>query len=129
MSKISKIRIELDDNIGLYGTMTDQEVADELNIVDKSQNRTSMSRSEIYENIEPSVLGGLTTLQVAQLNLAMSDSVDPFGNAAQVFTNVFGSGSATIIALAAARVETVSQATKLNIRFVHLINVINARSL
>lgn len=120
MSKYTIIKNELDNNPGLYGSKTDQEVVVELNVVNKERNRTSMSRSEIYENIESSALTGLTSLKLDKLNLALSDVVDPFGNAAQVFIDVFGGGSATIAALQAARVETVSQATILGISKVKL---------
>lgn len=120
MSTISVIKAELDDNVSLYGSMTDQEVADELNLVDKQRNRTSMSRAEIYENIDSAALAGLTSLQLDQLNLALSDNVDPFGNAAQVFVDIFGNPSDTITALIAARVETVSQAEILGIGGIEL---------
>ncbi|MEE8208039.1 MAG: hypothetical protein V3T88_03670 [Nitrosomonadaceae bacterium] len=129
MSKFTKIKIELDSNPGLYSAMSDQAAADELNAVDKSQNKTSMTRQEIYENIDSSALASLTSIQLDQLNLALSDAVDPFGNAAQVFINVFGGQSDTITALQAARVETVSQATKIGISFVYASNVQAARAI
>ncbi len=129
MSKISIIRTELDSNPGLYSALTDQQAADELNNVDKISNRTSMSRSEIYENIEGSALASLTSLQLDQINLSMSDVVNPFGNIVSVFTNIFSPGSATLTALAAARRETISRAKQLGINFVHTINVTNARNL
>lgn len=153
MSKISIIKTELDSNPGLYGAMNDQQVADELNIVDKVRNRTSMSRAEIYENIESASLASLTSVQLDQLNLAMSDHVDPFGNVVQVFINVFGNPlanavlpvllendsniqvissevtSQTITNLAAARKETVSRAKIIGVPFVYAVNVENARNI
>jgi len=107
----------LKDELALakYSTMTDEEAAADMNIKNISRNRTSMTRQEVYENIEPSALGSLTAIQVAQLNLALSDTVDPYGNAEQIFKNVFGAGSATVSTLAAARVETISRADELGI--------------
>lgn len=128
MSKYTIIKNELGNNPGLYGSKTDQEVVDELNAVNKERNRTSMSRAEIYENIESTALTGLTSLKLDKLNLALSDFVNPFGNAAQVFIDVFGGGSATITALQAARVETVSQAAILSISKVKLGEIEEARA-
>lgn len=122
------LKAEIDGNPGLYGAMTDQQVVDELNIVNKSQNRTSMTRQEIYENIDPAALSALTSIQLAQLNLALSDTVDPFGNAAQVFIDVFGGGSQTITNLQAARVDTVSRASQLGLGIVKLGHVTEARA-
>ena len=113
--QLLKTEINTDELARGYAGMTDQQVADSLNAVDRQRNRTSMSRQEIYENIDVTALSGLTAIQVAQLNLAMSDSVDPFGNAAQVFINIFGGGSNTVSALAAARVETVSRAVEIGV--------------
>ena len=98
-----------------YAGMTDQQAANSLLAVNRTRNRTTMTRQEVYENIQTSALAALTALQVAQLNLALSDTVNPFGNAAQVFTNIFGGGSATITALAAARVESVSRSNELGL--------------
>lgn len=120
MSILLIIKTELDGNPGLYGSMTDQQAAEELLTANKPWDRTSMPRAEIYENIDPAALNGLSSVQLDQLNLALSDNVDPFGNAAQVFLDIFGNGSNTITALAAARVETVSQAEILGIGGIEL---------
>jgi len=111
MALIEKIKAELAGNTALYSTMTDQQVADELNAVDKSVDRTSMTRQEIYSKIQSSALAGLTAIQISHLSLALADTIDPFDtNIIKVFTNIFGSGSATLTALAAARTEIKSRA-------------------
>ena len=113
-----------------YSTMTDEEITNSLNtITDQQRNRQWMTREEIYSHIEPSALNALTAVQVAQLNLALSDQVNPFGNAAQVFLDVFGEGSQTIINLAAARIELVSRAEYLGLGKVRVGHIGQARAL
>lgn len=134
MSKFTLISQELTNNAGLYGAMTDQQVADELNAVDKTQNRTSMSRQEIYSQIEASALAGLTAVELSHLSLALADSVDPFdANVVKVFTNIFGSGSATLLALAGARVETVTRLSQIGVPAVETASLVgwvtNARGI
>lgn len=130
MSIYTTIRAELDGNVALYGAMTDQQVTDELNAVDKQQNRTSMSGDEILSNIEGSALATLTgDNAVKVMGIVGMGSVDPFGPAAQIFIDAFGGGSATITALQAARVETVSRASQIGVGVVKLGDVMNARAL
>ena len=104
--------------------MTDQLVADSL--LDKTQerNRKSMTRQEIYERIESSALAGLTNVELAQINLALSDEVDPFGNAVQVFKNVFGDSSPTVSALATARKESISRLTEIGLSDIENISLV-----
>lgn len=98
-----------------YAGMSDAQFLASVTAVNRSRNRTSMTRQEIYENIASGALAALTAVQLAQLNLAMSDEVNPFGNAQQVFVNIFGGGSATVTALAAARVEAITRAQELGL--------------
>ena len=107
-----------------YSGMTDQLVADSLLDKTRERNRESMTRQEIYEKIEPSALDGLTNLELAQINLALSDAVDPFGNAVQVFKNVFGDPSATVTALAAARKESISRLTEIGLSDIENISLV-----
>jgi len=131
MSKFNTIKAEIDGNAGLYGAMTDQQVADELNAEDKQRNRTSMSGSDILESIEGSALVGLTGDDAVKvMGIVGTDSINPFGPAAQIFINAFGGGSATIVSLAAARVETgISQATIIGMGKVFPAEVNTARSI
>ena len=117
MMRYNALRAEIDGNIGLYGAMTDIQVATELAAVDKLRNRTVMTRQEIYSQIEDTALEVLTAIQLAHLDLALADTVNPFDtNLVKVFTNIFGAGSATITALTNARVETVSKAVMLGLK-------------
>lgn len=107
-----------------YVGMTAQQAADALldPIIDK--NRESMSRQEIYENIESAALASLSVTQLSQIDLALSDTVDPFGNAEQVFKNVFGAGSDTVSALAAARKVKVSKLIDLGLPEVENVSLV-----
>ena len=107
-----------------YSGMTDQLVADSLLDKTRERNRESMTRQEIYEKIAPSALAGLSNLELAQINLALSDTVDPFGNAVQVFKNVFGGQSATVTALAAARKESISRLTEIGLSDIENISLV-----
>ena len=109
------LRKELDSNVPLYGTLTDQQVADEINAADKVQNKVSMSRQEVLEQIDSAALSTLTGDNATKVFGILSDSVNPFGNAAQVLIDAFGAGSTTITALAAARTETVTRAVQIGI--------------
>lgn len=124
----TKLKAELDSNTALYSTMSDLQVAQELNAADKPQNRASMSRQEIIAAINPAELEALTGDVLVRVFGVLSDSVDPFGVAQSVFVSAFGGLSATITALAAARVETVSRASQLNISNVAEGDVTNART-
>ena len=107
-----------------YSGMTDQLVADSLLDKTPERNRKSMTRQEIYERIESSALAGLTNVELAQINLALSDEVDPFGNAVQVFKNVFGDSSPTVSALATARKESISRLTEIGLSDIENISLV-----
>ena len=126
VKQISDLRSELvnDPLTKGYSGMTDQLVADSLLDKTRERNRESMTRQEIYEKIEPSALDGLTNLELAQINLALSDAVDPFGNAVQVFKNVFGDSSPTVSALATARKESISRLTEIGLSDIENISLV-----
>ena len=110
---MTDLKTELtDDPLGRgYAGMTDAEAADDLNTPRIARNRASMSRSGVMQAVEPSAYSGLTgDGLVAFWGLLSVDSLDPFGVEADVMIKLFGGGSATITALAAARVETISRA-------------------
>lgn len=128
MSKLSIIKQEIADFSAQY-TGTDQVIADLFNAVDKVQNKKTMSRTEIIDNIEVSALSTLTGDNTTKVFGVLSDFVDPSSPVVvQVFIDAFGSGSQTIINLQASRQETVSRATQLNISYVALGEITNARA-
>lgn len=98
-----------------YAGMTDTQVADSLNSVDRSRNRTSMTGSEVFNATDSAEYNALTAEDKASwLSFCGIDSHDPFGTSAAFVSNIFGAGN-TVNALIAARVETVSRATELSL--------------
>ena len=106
-----------DPNAVGYSTMTDIEAADSLNTSNISVNRTSMSGSELLDNMDSTEYNSLTNVKRDQwLSLCGVDSIDPFGSAVQIVVNIWGGGSQTITNLQAARIETISRAQELGIK-------------
>ncbi len=112
-----------------YAGMTDEEAATDLNTVYRTQNRASMSGSEIWAATDPSEYNALVAADKPDwLSFCGIESHDPFGNSAQFVTDMFGGGSTTIITLQDVRVDDVSRAVELEIGFVKPGNVAEARS-
>ncbi len=125
---MTDLKTELTD--ARYDGMTDEEAAADLNTPRIARNRTSMGRSEIMQAVVPAAYNALTGDDlVAFWGLLSVDSLDPFGVEADVIIKLFGPTSATITALAVARVETISRAVELGIRSpVHHFHVKSARA-
>ena len=129
MSIYTKLKAELALNPTLYGSMSDQEVVDELNAVDKERDRKSMSGNEVLNQIDPTALATLSgDNAVKVMNIIGMESVDPFGPAAQIFKDAFGNTSATIQNLAAARTHYVSRASEIGLTIVAVGEVKDART-
>ncbi len=97
-----------------YTPMSNLDVAISLNALTRSRNRDSISTTEILEAIDSSALMALTGAKATRVwGLLGMNSVDPFGVAAEVLIDAFGSGSTTITALAILRVEAISRAAEL----------------
>jgi len=130
MSNFIVIKNELAANTALYGTMTDQQVADELNAVSKSQNRTSMTRQEVLAQIDPSDMTTLVGDNAVKVFGILSDTIDPFDPViVRVFVDAFGGGTQTIQNLQAARTELVSRASQIGAGHVRVAHVNNARAI
>lgn len=128
MADLNILNTEVDtDPLGRnYAGMTDQQVADDLNDDTlRSRNRTAMTPTEVYQNIDQTEWAALSAGDQQEIwdILHLGDPLDPFGREASRFSTIFGGGSATITALQAARVESVSRATELGIGFVRAGNV------
>jgi hypothetical protein len=117
------------DPLGMgYSGMTDEEAANSLNTVNRGRNRTSMSGREMADNINNTEYDGLSDTKKSQvLSLVGATDIDPFGFVANVLKDVFGVGSTTLVALIAARVETISRAEEIGIGWVRPGNVTEAR--
>jgi hypothetical protein len=111
-----------------YSTMSDEQVVTAINAVNREVDKTLMTRQEILENIEPSALATLTGDNATKVLGILSDTVDPFGVAAQVFIDAFGASSQTIINLAAARKHTLSRAQELGLSKVKTYHITEART-
>lgn len=136
MTNLNLLRAELD--AGHPDTMAysaDSQIAsDQINLVNRTLNRTSMGGSEILEATVPSEYNALSDAQKSQflglLGVAAGrDGVDPFGKAADLIISIFGSGSATVTALAALRKPPASRAEELGFSNVRPGTIQQARAL
>lgn len=110
-----------------YASMTDETAADDLNSVYRSRDRTSMTASEVLnavDNAEYTALANAAKDRLWQL-LGIGD-LNPFGVEATLMQSIFGAG-ATITALAAARVESITRAQELGLSPVKVGQVEEAR--
>lgn len=110
------LKVELDtDPLGRgYSGMTDQQIADNMNAVDRTRNRTQMTGKEVKDRIVVSEWDSRTDAQ-KQIVLAMCnrDDLDPFGIDAQIFQDAMAGATNTINALIAYRVEDISRAEEI----------------
>lgn len=114
-----------------YSGMDDAAAAADLNTAYRSRNRTSLTASEVLQNLDLAEWDALQTVadgadaaadiaghKVRNVGLVLSAAagdggVDPFGKAQDLIVGAFGGGSATVTALKAARVEAISRAEEL----------------
>ncbi len=122
---IQAIRAELAGNTALYVALTDQQVADELNAVDKTKARDSIPGSELFGYTNAAEYGNLTDAQKQQwLGLCGIDSVSKA--AVPLIQSLFNGASTTwgnII-----KTETRSRAGELGIPRVEVGHVTRARA-
>ena len=99
-----------------YPGMNSQEIADDINTEYRSRNRTSMSASEVANQMDNTEWGDLTVDEKREIwdVLHMGSALNPFGIEATIFTSVFGA-STTITNLQAARVEDISRGVELGL--------------
>ena len=107
---------------------TDQQVCDSLNAATVPRNRTSMTGSEVVNAVDAAEYAALTAdKKEAFWNVVHLGTLNPFGVEATLLVAVFGAESATIAALASARVELVSWATSEGYGFLYPGHLENAR--
>ena len=105
--------------------------AGQLNAVNRTQIKSSMSGDAIFAATDTTEFGALTDhKQQIWLAFCGRETVDPAGasNVALV-TWVFGAESDTLTALAAARTDNVSRATELELGAVKYSDIIQARTI
>ena len=111
-----------------YAEMNDEEVAININFLDRTFNRPSMTSSEVLNAIDITEWSALTDAGQQQIwDVIHMGNINPFGVEATIFIAVFGNGSDTIAALATIRKENVSRATELGHSFVYPGHIQNAR--
>lgn len=105
-----RIKAVLDGDTGTFSALSNLDAAIEINAVDKPQNRTSMTGSEVYENTDATEFATLSDALKSQwLSFCGIPTLDPFGPSAQFVISIFGASPAvTTDALIAARVTLVS---------------------
>lgn len=121
MADIQALSIEItDDPLGRgYSTMTDQQVADDLNTAYREIIRSNLSGSTIFNAIVPSEFSALTADQQRFVRdvFSLGDAVDvgPNTNARTVLLNAFGAGTTTRDNLVAAVTFNVTRAEELDL--------------
>lgn len=109
------LRTELtDDPEGRgYSSMSDQEVADDLNTSYRSRNRTSMTSSEVLNAVDSAEYIKLSNDAKTEFwNLMGLGTLNPFGIEAVLMKNLFGRLSKTIATLKSLRVESITRAVE-----------------
>ena len=135
MSDILKDELATDPLGRVYSGMTDEEAAADLNISNRTRNRTSMTGDEIFQATDPGEFNGLGSGQGNSaddqghwLSFCGRDTIDPFASAnVQFVTDIFSAGSTTLANLQAVRVESITRAVELGLRPVKVGHVAVAR--
>ena len=103
--------------------------ATEINAVNRTRNKTSLTGSEVLNNVNAAEWTALTDVQKQEVwDIVHLGELNPFGVEATLLIAIFGGGSVTITALAAARKEDVSRATELGLGTVREDTVTSARA-
>lgn len=102
-----------------YASMTDAQVAADLNTAYRTRERTSLSGSEIFNSIVPAEFAALADSQKQFVrdvfSLGDSVNVSTGTNARAVLLDAFGAGSTTRTNLAALVLESISRAQELEL--------------
>lgn len=107
----------LSDPLGRgYAGMTDEEASIDLNTKYRTRPLARLQATEVLQNIDAGEYAALSQDQKAQLwGLLGIGDLNPWGVEATLIQSLFGGGSATLAALAAARNETISRAVELGL--------------
>lgn len=97
-----------------YSGMTDQQLADDLNTVYRTRNRSAMTGKEVKDRIDTTEWSARTDAQ-KQIILALCnrDDLNPFGIDAQIFQDAMAGATNTLSALNSYRVENISRAEEI----------------
>lgn len=118
MANIDLLKIEIDtDPLARgYSGMTDKQLSDSGNAVDRTRIKSSMSGDELFQQTDETEFGILSDTQRQMwVSFCARDNIDPSASANVAFVQfIFGSG-ATLTALNSARNELISRFTELGI--------------
>lgn len=128
--QVLKNEIDTDPLARGYSGMTDQQVADSLNTVDRTRNRSFMTGKEVKDRIDTGEWAARTDAQKQiVLSLVTRDDLDPFGIDATIFQDAMAGATTTLANLNTYRVEDVSRGVELGLGVVADYNVYAARSI
>lgn len=118
MSRLDDLKAELaagHPDTGPYNA-DDTLAAAELNVVNRTLDRSEMPGHEVFNAIPEADFGSLSAADQQQVwDIVHMGTVNPFGLEADIFVAIFGNPSTTIGALKLARVLNVSRAVELNL--------------
>lgn len=113
-----------------YAAMSDLEAATSLNEENRTRSRNRMTASDVLNAVVPSEYTALSDTDKRTIwDVLHLGDINPFGVEATLFTQVFGAGSGTLIALAAMRNETISRGEELGLGTVRESDVFKARAI
>ena len=100
-----------------YAGMTSAQILTDLQTINRTRNKTGLSPSEVYQNIDQGEWAALTASEQDEIwnILHLGDPLDPFGREATRFIAIFGGGSTTITALQAFRIDNISRLQEIGI--------------
>lgn len=99
-----------------YSAMTPEEAAANLNTKTRTRLRTSMTSSEVLNQVVVAEFNALTEANKRTIwDILHIGDINPTGVEATIFVNIFGAGSTTISNLSAARTESISRAQELGL--------------
>jgi len=128
--KALKDEIDNDPLVRGYATMTDVEVADDINAVYRQRNRETMMASEAFNAIVKLEFNALNDVnQQLVWDIIHMGELNPFGLEADIFVDIFGAGSGTITALKDIRKEDISRGEELGLGVVYASYVAEARAM
>ncbi len=102
--------------------------AGELNAVNRTTNKTSMTGSEILNAVLKSEFVALTNAEESQFwDIVHLSEVNPFGIESDLMVDIFGGGSTTITSLQTLRKNNVSRAVEIGLGVVRAGHILEAR--
>lgn len=126
---LAVLKKEINDNPLVYGSLTNQEVANTMNVKDVTRIKATMTGDELFQQTDGAQFLALTDSN-KQMWVAFCgrSSIDPRSTANIDFVKfIFGASGATVIALNVARNEIISKAVSLGLGIVTEGDVLDAR--